>query len=195
MNRSILILAIINIVDSITSAAVTPTLTFYVTLLGGTKEQYGYVMSIGSLSSLLMMSIYGLWVDSNGNKYRTPYAYTFIFGIVGQLIYFLSILLPTTGNIAIYGLMLGKFINGCGTAGRTLSYSYIATAIPRKDQRQQLSIMTMTKTGGMILGPFVNLFIAKIDTEINFFGLIKVPLNPYNSVGLIIACEYLLVHI
>ena len=64
MNISIIILAIINIVDSITSAAVTPTLTFYVSMLGGTKEQYGLViMSVGSLASLFMMSVYGLWVD------------------------------------------------------------------------------------------------------------------------------------
>jgi len=181
-----IILAIINVVDSITAAAVTPTLSFYVTELGGSKEQYGLVMSAGSLAALFMMSVYGMWVDSNGNKYRAPYTATFAFGITGQLIYFLSILLPS--NIAVYGLMVGKFINGLGTAGRTLSYSYIATAIPHNEQRKLLSVMTMTKTGGMILGPLVNLLVSEIDTEITLFGgRLIIPLNPYNTVGLIIA--------
>ena len=49
---SIIVLMTINVVDSITSAAVAPTLTFYVSELGGTKDQYGLILSIGSLASV-----------------------------------------------------------------------------------------------------------------------------------------------
>ena len=41
-----------------------------------------------------MVSVYGNWVDSNGNKYKKPYTCTFMFGILGNLLYFLAIVLP-----------------------------------------------------------------------------------------------------
>ena len=81
---SIVVLVVINVTDSITGSVIGPTLTFYVSEIGGTTEQYGMIMSAEMLSSFFMMSFYGRWVDSNGNKYKPPYAATFLFGILGQ---------------------------------------------------------------------------------------------------------------
>lgn len=62
--------------------------------MGGTLDQYGLMSSISSFSVFIMVSFYGKWVDSNGNKYRKPYTFTFILGVVGNLIYFLAIVMP-----------------------------------------------------------------------------------------------------
>lgn len=67
---SIVILALINIFDSVSNSVVGPSLIFYVTEMGGTKEQYGLIMSISFLVGMVMMPVYGAWVDSNGNRVR-----------------------------------------------------------------------------------------------------------------------------
>ena len=133
---------------------------------------------------ILMMSFYGVWVDSNGNKYKKPYAASFAFGGFGSILYFLASLLPN-GAWAVYTILLGRFITGLGAAGRTLAYSYVATAIPRDEQRLSLTILSMTRSFGMLLGPLLNLFVVKIDSSISIFNY-TIPLNSRNSVGLIL---------
>ena len=129
---SIIVLVMINITDSITNSVVGPSLIFYVKDMGGSKEQYGMIMSAAYLSGFIMMSFYGAWVDSNGNKYKAPYAAAFTLGIVGSFIYFLAVLFPK-GNLAIGAILIGRLITGLGASGRTLAYSWVATAIPREE--------------------------------------------------------------
>ena len=94
------------------------------------------------------MSYFGAWVDGNGNKYKAPYACAFALGIAGSLIYFLAILFPK-GYWSVGVILLGRFITGLGESGRTLAYSWVATAIPRDEQRTTLTVMSMTRTGGL----------------------------------------------
>mmetsp|Transcript_18115 Transcript_18115/g.30727 ORF Transcript_18115/g.30727 Transcript_18115/m.30727 type:complete len:542 (+) Transcript_18115:58-1683(+) len=190
---SVFILTLINITDSLTNSVVTPSLVFYVTEVGGTMEQYGLISSIPFFSMMLMMSFYGVWVDSNGNKYKTPYAASFAFGGLGSILYFLAELLPS-GAWAVYTILLGRFITGLGAAGRTLAYSYVATAIPRDQQRTILTILSLSRSIGMLLGPLMNLFVVKIDTSVSIFNY-TIPLNPRNSAGLVLAAGELFLFI
>mmetsp|Transcript_39941 Transcript_39941/g.71986 ORF Transcript_39941/g.71986 Transcript_39941/m.71986 type:complete len:537 (-) Transcript_39941:90-1700(-) len=185
---SITVLVMINVIDSISNSVVGPSLIFYVTEMGGTQEQYGLIMSAAFVSSMVMMTFYGAWVDSNGNKYRAPYAASFTLGIIGSFIYFLAILVPK-GNLAVGAIFLGRLITGMGASGRTLAYSWVATAIPREEQRTTLTIMSLTKCFGMILGPLVNLLVLKVDTALVISSKfdIVIPINQNNSVGLIVA--------
>ena len=139
------------------------------------------------------MSVYGRWVDSNGNKYKRPYAASFIFGGVGSILYFLAELLPR-GALAVNCILLARFITGLGAAGRTLAYSYVATAIPREQQRTTLTILSMSRSFGLLLGPLMNLLVVKIETSISIFNKI-VPINPRNSVGLVLAAGELFLSI
>ena len=74
-----------------------------------------------------------------------------------------------------------------GSSGRTLAYSWVATAIPRDNQRTTLTIMSMTRSFGMILGPLLCRLVAEIDTEWKVFSnWIVIPVNPNNSPGMIV---------
>ena len=74
-----------------------------------------------------------------------------------------------------------------GSSGRTLAYSWVATAIPRDNQRTTLTIMSMTRSFGMILGPLLCRLVAEIDTELKVFNSwIVIPVNPNNSPGMIL---------
>jgi MFS family permease len=180
-------------ISILVKSVVTPSLVFYVTEVGGTVKQYGLISSVPFFSMMLMMSFYGVWVDSNGNKYKKPYAASFAFGGLGSLLYFLAELLPS-GAWAVYTILLGRFITGLGAAGRTLAYSYVATAIPRDQQRTTMTILSMTKSFGMLLGPLLNLLVVNIESSISIFNY-TVPLNPRNSVGLVLAAGELFLFI
>ena len=75
------VMVTINITHSVTNSVISPTLTFYIDKLGGTLEQYRMVMSADLLAMIFMVSIYGRWVDTNGNQYKTPYIFCFATGI------------------------------------------------------------------------------------------------------------------
>ena len=183
---SLIVLIMINVTDSISNSIIGPSLIFYVVEMGGTKSQYGMIMSSSFLSGIIMMGVYGKWIDSNGNKYKQPYMASFGLGILGSLVYFLAILLPK-GKLAVATILLGRFITGMGAASRTLAYSYVATAIPRDQQRTILTMMSMTRSFGMMLGPLMNLLVSKVDTSLVLYKDITITVNQNNSVGLIIA--------
>ena len=187
------VLSLIGLIDAISYMAIAPSLIFYVTDLGGTKEQYGLIMSAFSFASFCFKPVYGRWVDSSGNKYKIPYLISFTVAILGNLMYFAAILMPTAGSsMGIYTLLLGRFLAGMGAANQTLGYSYVATVIPHDNQTFTNTLLSMMRIVGMSLGPFVNLFLSTIDTEMQI-GNLTIPLNPYNSVGLFVAAGNLLV--
>lgn len=49
--KTLAVLALIGLIDAISYMAVAPSLIFYVNQLGGTKEQYGLIMSAFSFMS------------------------------------------------------------------------------------------------------------------------------------------------
>ncbi|KAL3787443.1 hypothetical protein ACHAW5_008981 [Stephanodiscus triporus] len=184
MMISVALLLMINVTDSITTSIVGPSLIFYVTEMGGTKEQYGMIMSSSYLSGILFMSFYGAWVDGNGNKYRAPYAASFALGMAGSLVYFLAAIIPP-GRVAIGAILVGRFVTGIGSSGRTLAYSWVATGVPRDKQRTVLTMLSMTRTLGLIMGPLLNALIAKVDAELVIASVI-IPITPNNFPGLML---------
>mmetsp|Transcript_3626 Transcript_3626/g.6809 ORF Transcript_3626/g.6809 Transcript_3626/m.6809 type:complete len:393 (+) Transcript_3626:307-1485(+) len=182
---SIIVLTMVNIVDSITYSCVGPSLIFYVTDMGGYQNAYGLIVSASWISTLAMTTFYGLWVDGNGYKFHAPYAASFAMGFTGSILYFLAQIFPR-GIWAVSAIFMGRLITGMGAAGHTLAYSWIATAIPRDGQRMVLTILSLTRTGGMVIGPFVNFMVAKVDTVWEIFGF-AIPVNENNSVGLVVA--------
>jgi MFS family permease len=186
---SLAVLSLVGLIDAISYMAVAPSLIFYVNNLGGTKEQYGIIMSAFSFASFCFKPVYGRWVDASGNKYKIPFAVSFAAAMVGNLVYFAAILMPH----GVYGLLVGRLLAGMGAANNALGYSYIATVLPPDKQTTINVFLSMTRILGMTLGPFVNLFLGEIDTVIHIGNSFTIPLDPYNSVGLFVALGQLLV--
>ena len=149
------------------------------------------MLSVAFLAMFLMTGVYGKWIDSNGNKYTMPYIASFVFGIASYTIYFLAILLPP-GPIAVYTLMFSRFLEGMSVAGRTLSYSWIHSMVPHDKQKTVLTILSMSRTIGTIVGPITNLLVTEINTEWHIFD-VTIPVNPNNSIGLLmVGSEFVL---
>ena len=90
---SLIALAYIQFVDSISVMVVLPSLVFYVKQVGGTINDYGIILSFFSLSSVISKPILGIWVDSRplGSKYKIPYYVSIIVGgILGGILYFIA---------------------------------------------------------------------------------------------------------
>ena len=90
--KSMFVLSVIGLIDSISYMAVSPSLIFYVLQLGGSKEQYGLIMSTFSFASFSIKPIYGAWVDKSGNKFRVPYLTSLAISVAGALLYFTAVL-------------------------------------------------------------------------------------------------------
>ena len=181
---SIVLLLMINITNSITSSVVGPSLIFYVTKMGGSKEEYGTIMSSTFLRGILMTSFYGAWVDRNGGRYRGPYGASFVLGMAGSLVYFLAAICPP-GKFAMHVMLVGRLVIGMGLSGRTLAYMWVAMAIPRENQWNVLTLLSMTRMVGMIMGPALNALVAKVNAKLVIASKI-IPINPNNLPGLLL---------
>ncbi len=180
----IVLLLMINITDSITNSAVDPSLIFYITEIGGSKEEYGTIMVSTFLSGILMTSFYGAWVDRNGGRYKGPYGASFVLGMAGSLVYFLVAICPP-GKFAMHVMLAGRLVTGMGSYSRTLAYTWVAMAIPRENQRNVLTLLSMTRTVGMIMGPALNALVAKVNAKLVIASKI-IPIDPNNLPGLLL---------
>ncbi|CAJ1970146.1 unnamed protein product [Cylindrotheca closterium] len=181
LKQSMFVLAVIGLIDSISYMAVSPSLIFYVLELGGTKEDYGLIMSIFSFASFCGKPVFGAWVDKGGNKFRVPYLSSLVVSVIGALLYFLAVMV-TDPQIAVGMIFVGRFLSGLGAANQALGYAYLASVVPPEMQTRTSTLLSMMRIVGMTVGPGVNYFLDTIDGHV--FG---VPLDPLNAVGLLLA--------
>ena len=171
--------------------AVAPSLIFYVLQVGGDKEIYGLIMSIFSFASFCGKPLLGVWVDWGGNKFRTPYVYSFGLAILGSLLYFLGNA-ASTPRMALAFILVGRLLGGLGAANQALGYAYIASVIPPEEQTKTNTILSMMRILGMAVGPAVNLFLSNIHTTLSIGGT-TIHVDPLNSVGLLLGMGNVLV--
>ena len=184
MIASIVLLLMINITDSVTNSAVDPSLIFCITEIGGSKEEYGTIMSSTFLSGILMTSFYGAWVDRNCGRNKGPCGASFVLGMAGSLVYFLAANCPP-GKFAMHIMLAGRLVTGMGSYSRTLAYTWVAMAIPQENQRNVLTLLSITRTVGMIMGPALNVLVAKFDVKL-VIALTIILITPNNSSGLLL---------
>jgi MFS family permease len=186
MLKSLVVLALIGLVDSISYMAVAPSLIFYVLQNGGNKEMYGLVMSSFSFASFCGKPVLGYWVDKGGNKFRTPYLFSFLVAIVGALMYFVAGAFHSNPTVALAFIFGGRLLSGLGGANQALGYAYLAETVKQEDQTRTNSLLAVMRILGMAMGPAVNLLLDKIDTTWTI-GSHSFAIDPLNSVGLLLA--------
>lgn len=184
--KSMFVLSVVGLIDSISYMAVSPSLIFYVLKLGGTKEQYGLIMSTFSFASFSAKPIYGAWVDKGGNKFRLPYLSSLMISVAGAILYLLAVQ-ASSPAMAVSMIFAGRFLSGLGAANQALGYAYLASVVPQEMQTRTSTLLSMMRIVGMTVGPGINFFLAKVDST--FLG---VHLDPLNSVGLLLAVGNLL---
>ena len=69
----------------------------------------------------------------------------------------------------------------------SLSYSYVATAVPLAQQKLILTLVSTSRTIGMAIGPFVNMALVKVSFDLHIGTLMTIPVNPNNAAGLVMA--------
>jgi len=181
LKQSMFVLAVIGLIDSISYMAVSPSLIFYVLELGGTKEQYGLIMSIFSFASFSAKPIYGAWVDKGGNKFRVPYLSSLTVSVVGALLYFLAVQASNNPKLAVGMIFVGRFLSGLGAANQALGYAYLASVVPPEMQTRTSTLLSMMRIVGMTIGPGINFFLDTVDGHV-----LGVPIDPLNAVGLLL---------
>ena len=183
VEKYVIALTVVGIVDAISYMLVTPSLVFYVLQNGGTKDQYGLIMSAFSFSSFCMKPIVGWWSDHQG--FRAPYVVSLLIALVGGIVYVLASALPA-GNVAVLAIFGARLLGGCGAANSALGYAYVARSVPAKKQTAVNSLLSLCRILGMAVGPGVNILVARVDVPIGTHWR----LDSLNSVGLIIvACN------
>jgi len=182
VEKYILALSVVGLVDAISYMVVAPSIIFYVLQLGGTKEQYGIILSAFSFASFCTKPFLGRVSDLKG--YRLPYMFSLSLAATGGLLYLLASIY--TGNIAIAMVLLGRLLGGVGAASSALGFAYLAKVVPNDEQTKVNSLLSMLRIGGMAAGPGVNVFLDKIDCSIAAFHL-----DPLNSVGIVLFCANL----
>ena len=165
---------------------VSPSLIFYVQQCGGTKEQYGLILSVFSFASFCAKPILGSWTDYTGNKFRLPYLASITLATIGGLLYFYASAFQDNNARAIRLIMAGRILGGFGAANSALGFAYLASVVPPDEQTGVNSLLSMTRIIGMAAAPGFNVLLKDIDSTVNLAGR-QVPLDAQNSVGLFLA--------
>jgi ceroid-lipofuscinosis MFS transporter 7 len=183
--RSLVPLVLVGLVDAISFMVVSPSLVFYVLQLGGTKEQYGLVLSVFSFASFTFKPILGYWSDRSGETFRLPFLGSLALSCLGGFLYFLAS--AWTGRAAIYMVVLGRFLSGVGAANSALGFAYMALMVPPEAMTQASAALSMTRVLGMAAAPSLNVFLQNVHGHVGHLQI-----NPLNSVGLMLVILNLL---
>jgi len=176
--RLLLPQCLVGLIDAISFMVVAPSIVFYVLAMGGTKEQYGMVLSIFSFASFSFKPILGYWCDKSSG-FRVPYLSSIAVASLGGLVYFLASAFPS--RVAVPLISLGRFLGGVGAANSTLGFTYIAQVVPPNQMTKANAALSMVRVLGMATAPALNFFVEDISGSI--FGF---KITPLNSIGLIL---------
>ena len=179
MEKFLIALTIVGIVDAISYMLVTPSLVFYVLQNGGSQQQYGIIMSAFSFSSFCTKPFIGWWSDKQG--FRVPYITSVGIALLGGATYVFASALPN-GSTAVNAILLARLLGGCGAANSALGFAYVARSVAPSEQTSTNSLLSLCRIFGMAAGPGLNVLVAKVDIPITPTW----KLDSLNSVGIVL---------
>lgn len=171
---------LVGLIDALSFMIIAPSLIFYVRSMGGTKEQYGAILSVFSFASFTFKPVLGYWCDKSGCKFRRPYLFSLAIASIGGLVYF-SASAFTEDSVALTLLLVGRFLGGVGAANSTLGYTYIAQVIPESQMTKANAMLSMVRIFGMAAAPGLNILFSNARTT-----LFSLEVTPLNIIGLVL---------
>ena len=157
--------------------------------MGGTTQQYGYILSAFSFASFCAKPVLGTWTDVSGNKFRAPYLVSILMATLGGFLYFYASAFQ--GITAVALIMAGRVLGGFGAANAALGFAYLASVVPHEEQTRVNSLLSMTRIIGMAAGPGFNVLLKDINTTIAL-GRTSLKVDSLNSVGFFLMASNLL---
>ena len=175
--NSIIVLAVVGLVDAIEYGMVMPSLSKYLEQIQGHSDTkaYGLVLALFSCASLCCKPVVGRWCDMR--SFREVYVVTITLAICGAAIYALA---RWQGSLAM--VFIGRMLGGCGAANTSLLYAYVSRTVPPAKQTMVMMATGLTFPIGMALGPCTNLITASAD-----FSIGGVKFDDTNSPGALLA--------
>jgi len=179
VEKYLIVLTIVGLVDAISYMLVTPSLIFYVLQNGGTRQQYGIIISAFSFSSFCTKPVLGWWSDQSG--FRIPYLASATLALMGGAGYLLSSTLPK-GPIAVGAILASRLLGGCGAANSSLGFAYVARSVPPTKQTSTNTLLGLCRVVGMAAGPGLNLLLSEIHCSVTETW----ELDSLNAVGIVL---------
>jgi len=186
MKRYLVALAIAGMVDAVSYMVVAPSIVFYVLENGGTKEQYGFILSAFSFASFCTKPFLGWWSDERG--FRAPYISSLIVAALGGLLYLFASAFPP-GRAAVGAILVSRLLGGVGAANSALGFAYVAKVVPHSGQTTTNTLLSAVRMTGLAAGPGVNALLGWVDVEVAGG---KWKIDPLNVVGLVLVATNLL---
>jgi len=155
-----------------------PSLSFYITSLGGSQDFYGFVLAIYSFMSFCGKPILGRWSDAT--SFKIPYMVSISFSVFGGFLYAIAPVF-TNNQTALASVALGRIFGGLGRANSALNFAYVARACEAKDRTSITVLLGGVQMIGMAIAPLFSATLVNAD-----FTFCGVHFDNLNSVGLIL---------
>mmetsp|Transcript_7088 Transcript_7088/g.14249 ORF Transcript_7088/g.14249 Transcript_7088/m.14249 type:complete len:548 (-) Transcript_7088:74-1717(-) len=183
-------LTFLGFVDAVEYGVVMPSLfTYLLRLDDGTRSdrdinyQYGLIIAIFSLASLASKPLIGYLADKR--PYKETIIWSTMIAIIGNLLYFSAdyfVNMFGDHRHAFVYLLTARILAGVGCANTSLVFSFVARTVPGERRTKYMTILSMGKIFGFLLGPGLNLITAHMKFTFGNFHV-----DEYNAPGLFVA--------
>uniref|UniRef100_A0AC34Q924 Major facilitator superfamily (MFS) profile domain-containing protein n=1 Tax=Panagrolaimus sp. JU765 TaxID=591449 RepID=A0AC34Q924_9BILA len=157
---SIYIAAIITFFGAVQYSIYFSSLWPYLQILdkSATEEFFGLIISCYSIGQMIASPLTGFWSNKT-RKMRHPLHAGLILMLIGNILYFLTPLMPSKRK---YFILIARFVTGCGSANVSLLKSYATSASTGSDRSKAIAYVTGGLALGSVIGPTFQLIFTPI---------------------------------
>ncbi|GBG35069.1 Hypothetical Protein FCC1311_112922 [Hondaea fermentalgiana] len=131
--RSFCCVWLLQVTDALDSSLVSPSMSAYITSMGGTRSTYGYAVALLAVGNIVGLPVWGILADQV--SFAIAFRGSLIFGIVGAALYSLAGLVG-----ALWMIPLSRFVLGISTGVISANMAFAGAAA----QGQQSKVSGVT---------------------------------------------------
>jgi MFS family permease len=153
--RQLMILIAVAFIDMIGFMLVLPVLPFYALRMDATPVQVGWIFAAFSIAQLVSAPVWGRVSDRYG---RRP---ALLIGLGASAIAYVVFGFADT----LLLLFLSRFVQGAGGGTTGVAQAYVADTVRPSDRARALGWLSSASSAGVIVGPIIGTFAARLGTE------------------------------